>query len=104
MFAFFVFRENGPITGGSSSEDLSECKISWSYVDWSKFCVHLRRYPPFWNGLSYSIQNYGVVVTFYGITSLLNFIKLYLFVQKLIVVVRQRHDNGLISLHFPFRK
>jgi hypothetical protein len=26
----------------SSSEDLSEYKLSWPYGDWCKFCVHLR--------------------------------------------------------------
>jgi hypothetical protein len=33
--------------------------------------------PPFLNGCSYGIRNYGVEVTFYGMTSLLNFIKIY---------------------------
>jgi hypothetical protein len=32
--------------------------------------------PPFWNGYSYGIKNYGVEVT-NGMTSLLNFIKIY---------------------------
>jgi hypothetical protein len=27
----------------SSSEGVSEYKISWGYVDWCKFCIHLRR-------------------------------------------------------------
>jgi hypothetical protein len=40
--------------------------------------------PPFLNGCSYSIEHYGVeVVTFNGMTSLLNFIKIYQLVQKL---------------------
>jgi hypothetical protein len=33
-------------------------------------------HPPFWNGCSYSVKNYGVEVTFNGMTSPLNFIKL----------------------------
>jgi hypothetical protein len=32
---------------------------------------------PFLNGCSYVIKNYGVEVTFSGMTSLLNFIKIY---------------------------
>jgi hypothetical protein len=36
----------------------------------------------FWNGWIYSIKNYGVEVTFNGMTSLLNLIKLYQLVQK----------------------
>jgi hypothetical protein len=32
---------------------------------------------PFWTGCSYVIKNYGVEVTFNGMTSLLNFIKIY---------------------------
>jgi hypothetical protein len=39
--------------------------------------------PPFWNGCSYCIKNYGIKVTFNGMTSLLNFIKIYQLVQKL---------------------
>jgi hypothetical protein len=27
-----------------SSEDLSEYKIAWSYVDWCKFLIHLKRF------------------------------------------------------------
>jgi len=33
--------------------------------------------PPFWNGWSYGIKNYGVEVTFNDMTSLLNFMKIY---------------------------
>jgi hypothetical protein len=39
--------------------------------------------PPFWNGCSYGIKNYGEV-TFNGMTSLLNFIKTYQLVQTLV--------------------
>jgi hypothetical protein len=42
MFVFFVFDKNGPIKSCSSFKDLSVNKISWSHVDWCKFCIHLR--------------------------------------------------------------
>jgi hypothetical protein len=35
-----------------SSEDLSEYKISWSYIDWLKFFIHLK---------SLSVHHFGVV-------------------------------------------
>jgi hypothetical protein len=41
MFVFFVFGKNGHIKSCSSIEDLSVHKISWSHVDWCKFCIHL---------------------------------------------------------------
>jgi hypothetical protein len=42
MFVLFVFRKKWPHKSCSPSEDLSEYKISWSYVEWCKFCIHLR--------------------------------------------------------------
>jgi hypothetical protein len=39
--------------------------------------------PPFWNGWNYGINKYGIEVTFNGMTSLLNLIKIYKLVQKL---------------------
>jgi hypothetical protein len=42
MFVFFVFDKNGLIKSCSSFEDLSVYKILWSYVEWCKFCIHLR--------------------------------------------------------------
>jgi hypothetical protein len=42
MFVFFVFDKNGSTRSCSSFEDLSVYKISWSHVDWCKFCIHLR--------------------------------------------------------------
>jgi hypothetical protein len=39
---FFVSDKNGLIKSCSSFEDLSVYKTSWSYVDWCKFCIHLR--------------------------------------------------------------
>jgi hypothetical protein len=43
MFPFLVFfRKYGLIKRDSSSEDLPEYKLSWSYVDWCKFYIHLK--------------------------------------------------------------
>jgi len=52
MFPFFVFRKSGLIKSCSSSEDLSEYKISWSYVDWCKFYIHLK---------SLNVRHFGMV-------------------------------------------
>jgi hypothetical protein len=39
----FHFSQKNPlIESASSSEDLSAYSISWAYVDWCKFCIHLR--------------------------------------------------------------
>jgi hypothetical protein len=40
--------------------------------------------PPFWNGWRYGIKRYGVKVAFNGMTSLLNFIKIYQLAQWLV--------------------
>jgi hypothetical protein len=42
MFVFFVFDKNGLIKSCSSFEDISVNNISWSHVDWCKFCIHLK--------------------------------------------------------------
>jgi hypothetical protein len=42
MFVFFVFDKNGLIKSCLSFVYLSVYKISWSHVDWCKFCIHLR--------------------------------------------------------------
>jgi hypothetical protein len=42
MLTFYVFHKNGLIKSCPSSEDLSEYKISWSYAEWCKFCIHLK--------------------------------------------------------------
>jgi hypothetical protein len=52
MFVFFAFDKNGLIKSCSSFEDLSENKISWSRVDWCKFCIHLR---------SLNVRHFGMV-------------------------------------------
>jgi hypothetical protein len=52
MFLFFVFCKSGPIKSCSSSEDLSEYNISWSYVDWCKFYNHLK---------SFNVRYFGMV-------------------------------------------
>jgi hypothetical protein len=59
--------------------------------------------PPFWNGWRYGIKKYAVEVTFSGMTFLLNCIKIYQLVQKLLrggYIDRQTGD--LISLTFLF--
>jgi hypothetical protein len=77
IFVFFVFDKNGLIKSCASFEDLSVYTISWSHVDWSKFCIHLR---------SLNVRHFGMVkgtelkkvgfgVIFNGMTSVLNFIK-----------------------------
>jgi hypothetical protein len=57
-------------------------------------------YPPLWNVCRYGIKKYGVEVIFNGMTTLLNFLKVYQLVQKLMGAARQHGD--LISLHFSF--
>jgi hypothetical protein len=52
MFVFFVFDKNGLIKSCSSFQDLSEYKISWSHVDWCKFCIHL---------ISFNVRHFGMV-------------------------------------------
>jgi hypothetical protein len=59
--------------------------------------------PPFWYAWRYGINKYGVEVTFNGITSVLNFIKIYQLVQKLLGgTLRQTGD--LISLTSLFKE
>jgi hypothetical protein len=41
MSVFLLLRRSGLIKSCPSSEDLSAHKISWSLVDWCKFCIHL---------------------------------------------------------------
>jgi hypothetical protein len=52
MFVFFVFVTNGLIKSCSSFEWLSVYKISWSHVDWCKFCIHLR---------SLNVRHFGIL-------------------------------------------
>jgi hypothetical protein len=52
MFVFFIFYKNGLIKSGSSFEDISVYKISWSLVNWCKFCIHLR---------SLNVRHFGMV-------------------------------------------
>jgi hypothetical protein len=42
IFVFFVSDKNGLIKSCTSFEDLSVYKMSWSHVDWCKFCIQLR--------------------------------------------------------------
>jgi hypothetical protein len=66
---------------------------------------------PFWNGWRYRIRKHGIEVIFNGMTSLLNFIKIYQLVQKLLGgTYRQtngqtgRQTGDLISLTFLFEE
>jgi hypothetical protein len=87
VFFFFVLDKNGLIKSCSSFGDLSVYKMSGSHVDWCKFYIHLRS----WNVRHFGmvegtgLKQFGVEVTFNGMTSLLSFIKIYQLVQKLLV-------------------
>jgi hypothetical protein len=64
---------------------------------------------PFWSAWRYEIKKYGVEVTFNGMTSLLNFIKIYQLVQKLLGGgatdgQTDRQTGDLISLTFLFEE
>jgi hypothetical protein len=52
MFVFFCFDKDGLIKSCLFFEDLSVYKISWYYVDWCKFCIHLR---------SLNVRHFGMV-------------------------------------------
>jgi hypothetical protein len=52
MFVYFVLDKNGLIKSYSTFEALSVYKISWSHLDWCKFCIHLR---------SLNVRHFGVV-------------------------------------------
>jgi hypothetical protein len=60
--------------------------------------------PPLWNGCSYEIKNYGIEVTFSGMTSILNFIKICQFISKCIGHIQRegeiRQEVDFISLTF----
>jgi hypothetical protein len=64
--------------------------------------------PPFCNGWRYGIKKYGFEVTFNGMTSLLNFIKIYRLVQKLLGGPTNRRTDrqtgDLTSLTFLFKE
>jgi hypothetical protein len=100
MFIFFLVFHKSVITKTCLSfEDLSAYKIIWSYIDWCKFCIHLRILNvTFFNGCSYGIKNYGVEVTFNGMTSLLNVIKIYQLVQKFKGWEEWERNNMVIPL------
>jgi hypothetical protein len=40
-FVLFGFHKNGFVKSCSSLKGLLEYKISWSLIDWCKFCMHL---------------------------------------------------------------
>jgi hypothetical protein len=60
---------------------------------------------PSWNAWRYGIKKYDVEVTFNGMTFLLNFIKIYQFVQMLLWGTHtDRQAGDLISLTFLFKE
>jgi hypothetical protein len=108
MFVFFVFNKNGLIKSCLSFEYLSLHKMSWSHVDWCKFCSHLR---------SFNVRHFGMLegTGLISMTSrspsmawasLLNFIKIYQLVQKLLGGghTDRQTDCDLISLTFLFKE
>jgi hypothetical protein len=100
MFVFFFYK-NGLIKSCSSFEDLSVYNI-FMVPRWLVQVLHPSQKferPPFWNGYRYGIKKYGVEVTFNGMTSLLNFIKIYQLVQQLLGRDRQTDWWS----HFPFQ-
>jgi hypothetical protein len=86
MFAFFVADKNGLIKSCSWLRR----SISMQNFMFPRWLVQVllpsQKFvrPPFWNGWRYRIMKYGVEVTFNGMTSLLNSIKIYQLVQKLL--------------------
>jgi hypothetical protein len=60
--------------------------------------------PPLWNGCSYDIKNYGVEVTFNGMTFLLHFLKIYQLVQKLILVRQTERIMSSLASFFSLGK
>jgi hypothetical protein len=101
MFVLFVFEKNCLIKSFSSFEDLSVHKISWSHVDWCKFCIHRR---------SLNVRHFGMLEDT-GLISMasrsssmaLNFIKIYQLVQKLLGGTHRRtgrQTGDLISFTF----
>jgi hypothetical protein len=108
----FFCDKNGIIKRSSTFEGLSAYKISWSYVDWYKFCFHLRSLNVRHFGMveHYGITKFGVEVTFNSMTSLMNFIKIYQLVQKVLGMDTQtdgqtdRQTGDLISLTYLFKE
>jgi hypothetical protein len=106
MFVFLFSRKSGLFNSCSSPEDLSEHNISWSCVDWCKFCIHLRslNVRHFWNCWSQSIRNYRAEVIFNGMTLLINFINTVSTNWfKSWWGQTDKQDCDLISLFFPLR-
>jgi hypothetical protein len=71
-------------------------KLSFSGVRNEKF-----ERPPFWDIWSYQIKNYGVEVTFTGLNSVLNFIKIYQFILKLVGALRTSETSVYSSETTP---
>jgi hypothetical protein len=104
MFVFFVYCKSSLFKSCSSSEALSEYKISWSYIDWCKFCIHLK---------SLNMHHFGMIAA----STLKPRHRCHLqwldlpteFYKNLSVGSKvdggtDTQDGDLISLHFSFRK
>jgi hypothetical protein len=83
MFVFFVYDKSGLIKSCSTFETLQNFMVPYWLVQVLHPPQKFER-PPFWNGWKYRIKKYGFEVTFNDMTSLLNFIKIYQLVQKLL--------------------
>jgi hypothetical protein len=85
MFAFLVFCKSGITKSCFSIEDLSVYKISWSRVDWCKFCIHFK---------SLNTRHFGMVTA----------TALKITVVQMLIVGTNRQDGDLTILHVSFRK
>jgi hypothetical protein len=94
IFVVFVFDKNGllkvvhPLKIYQYTKFHSPTLTSASFASTSKVWSLA-----FWNGWSYGIKKYGVEVTFNGMTSLPNFIKIYQLVQKLLGGTHRQTDR-----------
>jgi hypothetical protein len=86
-------------------------KIKEFYTEWfsvypnitSKFrTIAIFKSPPFLNAWRYGIKMYGVEVAFNDITFVLNFIKIYQLVKKLLGGTDRQKDWWSHKPHFPF--
>lgn len=80
---------------------------SCSHVDSRKFCIHLRRFNVrrFWTVEHNEVTDYGTEVAFSDMTSVLNFMKTYELVQKLLLGDTDRRKawwSHTLHFHFPF--
>jgi hypothetical protein len=90
---FSYFHKNGFIKSCSSSEHLTEYSISWFFVDWCNFCIHLK---------SQNVRHFGMFAAMASKSPSMEwspywiFLNIYQLVQKLIGV--KNTDRSAISL------